>query len=239
MRLFKWLIIIGILAGGLLFWNGGTPPLPGSDLVSKARNALSFRHSVESRLDVKNYVPLAEVPLVFQQAIIAVEDNRFYQHLGVDMEAVFRAILVNVQTGELREGGSTITQQLVKNLLLTQDRTWERKVFEIPMAFLMEYTYPKEKILEMYINSIYYGSGAYGIQSASITYFGKPPKALTLAEASLIAGLPAAPSLYSPLVDLNLAKQRQGIVLAAMVRHGFIGPQQAEDAKKAPLRLTK
>jgi penicillin-binding protein 1A len=127
----------------------------------------------------------------------------------------------------------------VKNLFLSQDRTWERKVFEIPLSFLMEYTYPKEKILEMYINSIYYGSGAYGIQAASITYFGKPPKALTLAEASLIAGLPAAPSLYSPFVDLTLAKQRQGIVLAAMVKHGFIGPQQAEDAKKAPLRLMK
>lgn len=239
MRLIKWILLLAFFAGGWYLWTNGTTAIPGGNLVSRAQQAVSFRHQVESRLNAKNNVPLAEVPLEFQQAIIAVEDNRFYHHIGIDIEALFRAILVNVQTGELREGGSTITQQLVKNLFLSQDRTWERKLFEVPLAFVMEYTYPKEKILEMYINTIYFGSGAYGINAASVNYFGKPPKALNLAEATLIAGLPAAPSLYSPFVDLNLAKQRQAIVLAAMVKHSYIGPQQAEAAKAAPLRLVK
>ena len=165
------------------------------------------------------------------------EDNRFHQHGGIDLEAVMRAMLVNLQSGELVEGGSTISQQLVKNLFLSQDRTWSRKAFEIPLTFLMENQFSKQEILEMYLNSIYFGSGAYGIGAASQTYFAKAPAALSLAESALIAGLPAAPSLYSPLVDMTMAMQRQRVVLSAMVKHGYITQQQAEQARSATVQL--
>ncbi|NMC32911.1 MAG: transglycosylase domain-containing protein [Veillonellaceae bacterium] len=237
MRCIKWILLL-CLAGGLYFgWSssGGENPLP--SYLQKAKSAVSFRTYVNSKLDRKNYVALSQVPVTFQQALIAVEDNRFHQHSGIDMEAVFRAVLVNLQSGELKEGGSTITQQLVKNLFLSQDRTWSRKALEIPLTWLMELQFSKSEILEMYVNTIYFGSGAYGINEAAQTYFGKAPRDLTLAEASLIAGLPAAPSVYSPLVNLEKARQRQRIVLAAMVKYSFITERQADEARNAPLRF--
>lgn len=239
MRLFKWLLLFCLLGGVYYGWSSGGGTAPAAPSLSRLKEISSFRVYVQSKLEKKHYVPLSQTPLVFQQALIAVEDNRFYQHSGIDLESVLRAILVNLQSGELKEGGSTITQQLVKNLLLSQDRTWSRKALEIPLTFLMESQFSKEEILEMYINTIYYGSGAYGIGEAAKVYFGKPPHLLTLPESALIAGLPAAPSVYSPLVDLNMAMQRQRIVLAAMNRYGFIGPQQADDARKTPLKFAK
>jgi membrane peptidoglycan carboxypeptidase len=237
MRFIKWILILGLLGGLYLGWSqsGGENSLPA--YIDRAQKTLSFRTYVETKLNRKNYIELSQVPLSFQQALIAVEDNRFYQHSGIDVESVFRAILVNLQSGELKEGGSTITQQLIKNLFLSQDRTWGRKALEIPLALFMEQRFSKQEILEMYINTIYFGSGAYGIGDACQTYFHKPPRALTLPEAALIAGMPAAPSVYSPLVDLNMALQRQKIVLAAMVRHGYISPQQAEEARNTPLKF--
>ena len=239
MRFIKWLLII-CLCGGIYYgWSqsGGQNPL--SPALERVQTAFSFRAHVESKLNRKNYIPLTQIPPVFQQAIISVEDNRFHQHSGIDIEAVMRAMLVNLQSGELVEGGSTITQQLVKNLFLSQDRTWSRKAFEIPLTFLMENQFSKKEILEMYLNSIYFGSGAYGIGAASQIYFAKSPPALTLAESALIAGMPAAPSLYSPLVDLAMAMQRQRVVLAAMVKHGYITQQQADQARASALQLNR
>ena len=239
MRFVKWLLLFSLLAGILWGWNqsGGQNPLP--SYMDRAQKSLSFRAYVETKLNRKNYVTLDQIPLSFQQALIAVEDNRFYQHSGIDMEAVFRAMLVNLQSGELKEGGSTISQQLTKNLFLSQDRTWTRKAGEIPLTLLMEQKFSKPEILEMYINTIYFGSGAYGIGEASRTYFNKPPRSLTLPESALIAGLPAAPSIYSPLENPTMALQRQKIVLAAMAKHGYITLQQAEEAKNSPLQLAK
>ena len=239
MRLIKWLLILCLIGGTYYGWSqsGGQTPVPA--YFERIQSTLSVRAHVESKLNRKNYVPLSQIPLSFQQAVIAVEDNRFHQHGGIDLEAVMRAMLVNLQSGELVEGGSTITQQLVKNLFLSQDRTWSRKAFEIPLTFLMEHQFTKQEILEMYLNSIYFGSGAYGIGAASQTYFAKPPNALTLPEAALIAGLPAAPSLYSPLVDQTMAMQRQRVVLSAMVKHGYITQQQADQARSAPLQLNR
>jgi len=239
MRLIKWILILGLIGGLYFGWNqsGGVNPFPAN--LDGFQKQLSFRSYVESKLNRKNYVPLSMVPLNFQQALISVEDNRFYQHAGIDMEAVFRAILVNLQSGELKEGGSTITQQLVKNTFLSQDRTWSRKALEIPLTLLMEQQFNKQEIFEMYINTIYFGSGAYGINEASQTYFNKPPISLELEECALIAGLPAAPSLYSPLVDLEMSVKRQRIVLNAMVRYGYISLQQAEAARNKPLNLAR
>nr|WP_245867873.1 biosynthetic peptidoglycan transglycosylase [Sporomusa silvacetica] len=205
----------------------------------RVHRVIFLKSAIDAKLDKKSYVRLSDTPLALQQAIIAVEDSRFYHHVGFDIEGILRATLVNVQTGSYIEGGSTITQQLVKNLFLSQERTLGRKVEEFVLAIDIELRYSKEDILEMYLNTIYFGSGAYGIGEASTIYFGKPPFHLNLAECAMVAGLPNAPSLTSPYVDFAAAKQRQAVVLAAMSRNSYIGPAQAQEAKLTPILLAK
>ncbi|MDU2064990.1 MAG: transglycosylase domain-containing protein [Sporomusaceae bacterium] len=209
----------------------------GSSLYHRLYRIVALKQAVEAKLDRKNYIKIQEMPLSFQQALIAVEDNRFYRHYGFDIEGILRATLVNIQTGNYTEGGSTITQQLIKNLFLNQDKNFGRKAEEFILAIDMELRYSKEEILEMYANTIYFGSGAYGIKSAAKIYFDRPPADLTLAQSSLLAGLPNAPSLYSPFVDFTAAKQRQAVVLNVMAKNGYIGPSMAQEALAAPLHL--
>ena len=206
--------------------------LSGSDRLSR----FFFLHrAVEARLDRENYVRLKDLPENLQQAMLSVEDHRFYTHHGVDFESVARASLVNLQYGEIQEGASTITQQLVKNLFLSHEQTFGRKAEELLLSLDMEASYDKDEILELYLNTIYYGSSFYGIKAASLGYFDKQPRELNLAEAAMLAGLPNAPSLYSPYVDFKMAKKRQIVVLDSMVRQGFIDEKTAEDAKIKPL----
>lgn len=205
----------------------------------RAYRIIALKSAVAAKIDKSHYVSLQEIPLSLQQAIIAVEDNRFYRHAGFDIEGILRATLVNMQSGEITEGASTITQQLVKNLFLSQDQTFGRKIEEIILSIDMELRYSKEEILELYLNSIYFGSGAYGIGNAAITYFGEPPSKLNLAECAMLAGLPNAPSLTSPYVDFAAAKQRQAVVLASMVKYGYINPSLAQETKLIPLRLAR
>jgi len=188
-----------------------------------------MEEEIKHRRQSKNWVKLDDIPLAMQQAIIAVEDSRFYQHGTFDVQGIARAFLSNVQAGEIVEGGSTITQQLAKNLFLDQEQTFSRKAEEAIYSMMIESNYTKEEILEMYLNTIYFGSGAYGIKEASIKYFHKHPSELTLAECTMLAGLPAAPSVYSPLENPAAAKKRQAIVVETMVNNGFIGPQKAKD----------
>ncbi|MBE6101464.1 MAG: glycosyl transferase family 51 [Selenomonas ruminantium] len=210
--------------------------LSGSDRLSR----FFFLHrAVEARLDKESFVRLKDVPENLQHAILAVEDRRFYTHHGVDFEGVARASLVNLQHGEIQEGASTITQQLVKNLFLTHEQTFGRKGEELLLALDMEASYEKDEILELYLNTIYYGSNFYGIQAASLGYFDKQPRELNLSEAAMLAGLPNAPSLYSPYVDFKMAKKRQIVVLDAMVRNGYIDEKTAEDAKIKPLYFAR
>lgn len=242
-----WLVVLLLFAGSF-WWGGGEDVAKRPDLKptvsydsawERVYRIFALKSAVEAKIDKKDYTRLQDIPLVLQQAIIAVEDNRFYQHYGVDLAGISRAALVNLQSGELQEGGSTITQQLVKNLFLTQDRTWSRKGEEVILALDMELRYSKEEILERYLNTIYFGSGAQGISQAAKIYFGKKPADLSLAECALLAGLPNAPSLYSPYVDYSAAKQRQAVVLTAMVRYNYIGSNSAQEAKQAPLRLIR
>ena len=259
----RFLIALSLLFACAFLWAGGTSLLSSFgkqvpvkeinakvDLVKETAKELpglfdrlvrivALKSAVDKKLNKNTVFPLRDIPLTMQQAIIAVEDNRFYRHVGFDIEGIARAALVNLQSGELLEGGSTITQQLVKNLFLTQERTMGRKVEELLLSITMELRYSKEEILEMYLNNIYFGSNAYGIGQASKVYFGKTPSALTLAESALLAGLPNAPSLYSPYEDLKAAKERQAIVLQTLVRHSYIGPTQAQEAKAAPLKFMK
>lgn len=214
-------------------------PQQAKGIWDRSYRVIALKSAVNAKLDRKNYINLNDIPLTMQQAIIATEDNRFYNHFGLDISSILRALLVNMQTGSIAEGGSTITQQLVKNLFLSQEQNFGRKAEEAILALDMELRYSKEEILEMYLNTIYFGSGSYGIGDASRNYFAKHPPNLNLAEASLLAGLPNAPSVYSPYVNLSAAKQRQSIVLSAMVKYGYIGPSLADEARTAPIRLAK
>ena len=196
-----------------------------------------LRRAVNSRVNKDGYVTSDKIPQNLKDAVVAVEDRRFYEHHGFDVNGVARAALVNLQYGEIEEGASTITQQLVKNLFLSHEQSFGRKAEELLLSLDMEANYSKDEILELYLNTIYYGSGYYGIGAASDGFFSKAPKDLALPEAAMLAGLPNAPSVYSPYEDFLMAKKRQCVVLDAMVSAGYITQELAEDAKIKPLIL--
>lgn len=177
------------------------------------------------------------MPPTVAEAFIAAEDRRFYQHDGVDGWGIARAIVTNVRQGAVREGASTITQQLARTVFLSQDRTITRKLKEAALAMKLERQLSKQQILEQYLNYVYLGSGAYGIADAAWIYFSKTPEQLTISEAAMIAGLPPAPSIYSPLVNPDLAKERRSIVLDRMAQAGFISTSEAERGRNSPLGL--
>ncbi|MGV8122354.1 MAG: PBP1A family penicillin-binding protein [Candidatus Xenobiia bacterium LiM19] len=181
------------------------------------------------------WVSIDDIPKTMQDAIIATEDSRFYEHVGVDPKGIARAVIENFRGGGLSQGASTITQQLARNIFLSQERSVKRKIQEVLISVDIEKRFSKKEILEYYFNQIYFGSGAYGIEAAAQTYFGKHAKALTLPECALIAGLPAAPSLYSPLVDPKMAKQRQELVLQRMLSCGYITADEEKKAREKKL----
>jgi len=171
------------------------------------------------------------------QAIIANEDSRFYNHMGIDPIGILRAIAANLQAGSLVEGGSTLTQQLAKNMFLTQERTFIRKIKELLLAIIIERKFSKQEILQAYLNQVYFGEGAYGVESGAQIYFGKHASELSLAESALLAGLPRGPNLYSPYSDEKAALARRLTVLSGMVKQGYITQQQADQAQKTPIVL--
>ena len=183
------------------------------------------------------FVPLSRVPKLLQQAVLDIEDTEFYEHGAVSLKGMARAALRNLTAAKVKEGGSTITQQLAKSLFLSPERTFSRKVKEIQLAGEIERRYRKDKILEMYLNTIYFGGGAYGIEAAARTYFSKSVGQLNLPEAALLAGLIKAPSLYSPFADIKRAKARRDIVLTRMKTLRHITAAQANAALAAPVTL--
>ena len=219
--------------------NQQTDPPKKISTTDRLSRMLFIKRAVDARIDRNHYVKLRDIPEDMQNAIIAVEDNRFYSHYGFDMQGIMRATLVNLQYGEVTEGASTITQQLVKNLFLSHEQSFGRKAEELLLSLDMEANYSKSEILELYLNTIYYGSNFYGIGPAAEGYFNKRPQDLKLPEAAMLAGTPNAPSLYSPYVDFMLAKKRQFIVIDAMVRNGYIDETTAESAKIKPLYLAE
>lgn len=180
--------------------------------------------------DMSPYIP---------QAVIAIEDRRFYSHFGIDPIGLARAMYSNLVAGRTVQGGSTLTQQLAKNLFLSPDRTLERKVQEVLLAFWLEHNFTKDQILEMYLNRVYFGSGAYGVEAASRRYFQKPAQEVNLAEAALLAGLLKAPSRLSPARNPDLAEERGQVVLGAMQRAGFIDDREATTALTQPQTRAK
>ena len=207
-------------------------------LLASLDRMTSIKPAVDEKIkNISHYVTSDKIPDFLIQAVVAVEDTRFYDHRGFDPVGIARAVLVNVEAGEIQEGASTITQQTVKNLFLTSDQTFTRKGEELILAMNMEKDFDKDKILEIYLNSIYFGSNYYGIYDAAKGYFGKEPAELTLAECAMLAGLPNAPSLYSPYVDFHLAKKRQLVVIDAMEKIGIISKTEAESARVAEIIL--
>ena len=205
------------------------------DAAEQIARLLFIRRAVEARLNRTDYVPIGHISPDLKNAIVAIEDRRFYDHWGFDMTGMARATLVNVQHGRIEEGASTITQQLVKNLFLANEQTFTRKAQELLLALDIENAYSKDEILEMYLNVVYYGAGFYGINAAAEGYYGKTPAALNLPEASMLAGVPNAPSELSPFTNFIAAKKRQAIVLDTMTAQGLIDARTAEDAKMQPL----
>ena len=175
-------------------------------------------------------IPLSEIPPMLKDAFIAAEDSRFYQHRGIDFVSIIRAFFKNIEAGTIIQGGSTITQQVTKSFLLTPERSYTRKVREAILAYRIDKSFSKEEVLFLYLNQIYLGHGAYGVEAASENYFGKSAEELNLAECAILAGLPQAPSRYSPFRHPDRAKQRQIYVLNRMVAEGFITNIQATEA---------
>lgn len=236
------LLVLIVAGGGCGFISATMSNLPdvsnvrpsaSSQIYDVHGNLITTVHSTENRLPV----PINEVPKELQDAFVATEDSRFYSHHGIDPIGILRAVWVNIVHSGVSEGGSTITQQLARNAFLSQDRTFKRKISEALLALKIEQHYTKDEILEMYMNQIYFGQGAYGVQSAAHVYFGKDASQLTLAQAALIAGLPQSPNYYSPFNDLEASKKRQAVVLGQMVKYGYITQEQADEARQADLGL--
>lgn len=212
-------VVLTVLGVGVDGWR----------LYRNAVEQTGIEQAVEQVRAQEGYTPLDQLPALYPQAVVAVEGRRFYDHNGVDPIAIARAVWVNLRTGSLAEGGSTLTQQLAKNLYFTQEKKFTRKVAEVFTAWDLERRYTKDEILELYINSIYYGEGYYGICSASRGYFGKDPTEMTDYECTLLAGVPNAPSVYAPTVNPDLAAQRQRQVVDSLVDTGCITEQQAQE----------
>ena len=193
-----------------------------------AVSQMSIRERIETIRSGKNFMHISELPDFYIDAVISVEDRRFEQHGGIDFIAVCRAVWTDIRSMSLVEGGSTITQQVAKNMLFSNDKKIQRKIAECFAAFAIEAECSKNEILELYVNTVYFGSGYYGIYDAAMGYFGKIPYELTDYEAAILAGLPNAPSEYSPDVNLDLAEQRASQVLHSMVRNNIITWEEAE-----------
>ncbi|MFQ5520608.1 MAG: penicillin-binding protein 1A [Candidatus Methylomirabilia bacterium] len=207
-------------------------PIQGSKLFDENDERIA-----EFQVERRMFVPLADIPQALKDAILAVEDSRFYSHYGVDPIGIARAIYQNFRRGRIVEGGSTITQQLAKVLFLTPDKSLNRKLKEAFLALELERRYSKDRILEMYLNQIYFGQRAYGVEAAARTYYGKSAAALALGEAALLAGLPKAPTSYSPFNHPEIATRRRSHVLNRMIDVGTITPVEASRAMATDLGL--
>ena len=236
------------LAGYQLFKGLPAPETLQERLVTPSiritdRNGRILYEALSSESGRHNVVPLDSIPLSLQQATIATEDSSFYSNLGVDLRGILRSIWINLRGGQTIAGGSTITQQVARNLLLStserNQRSVIRKLRELYLAWRITQRYSKDEILGFYLNQIYYGANAYGVEAAAQTYFGKPVSQLDLAESALLAGMPQAPALYNPYTDPDAAKARQEIVLTRMQAEGYISVEQKSQAGREPLEFAQ
>jgi penicillin-binding protein 1A len=232
-----------LLSGALLFFYFSRQLPDFASLKERNLNAYSIVYSEEDEvvgkflLDNRLPIPYEKIPKPLIQAFLAAEDAQFFQHKGVDYKGITRAMLKNLLAGKIVQGGSTITQQVTKTFFLTPKRSFLRKLKEVAYAFGLEQNLTKEEILSLYLNNIYLGNGAYGIEAASESYFNKRVEQLNLSEMTLLAGLAKAPSRYSPVNHLTRARERQNYVLSQMVELGFISQEQKEKVLRTPLKI--
>jgi len=245
LKVFLFLSVLTLLGigGTLYYFSRDLPPLDalGTFMPSQATRIYDDENRVIGQFYIEKrvFVPISQMPKNLVQAILAVEDARFYSHQGFDSIRIIRAFLKNIESGRIRQGASTITQQLTRSLFLSSERTMERKIKELLLARKMEEVLSKDEILEIYLNYIYFGHGAYGVQVASKTYFGKNISEISLEEAAFLAGLPKAPNDYSPYRHPDKAKFRQRIVLKRMVDEGYISQTEYRNAYEKDLIFKK
>jgi penicillin-binding protein 1A len=250
-RVVRWILLSVVILAGLIvtsvavaayvFWPTDLPPVKALEeytpSVGSRVYAADDEFLTEFQAEKRIFVPLQQIPPALRNAIIAVEDARFYSHFGVDVRGILRAAYANFRHGRVVEGGSTITQQLAKVLFLTPDRSFSRKMKEALLAFELEKRYSKDRLLELYLNQVYMGHGAYGVEAAARMYFGKSVGDLALPEMALLAALPRSPGNYSPFERPELAQRRRAIVVGRLLEQGYIGEAEAKSANRSPLGL--
>lgn len=220
-KLFIFIIIILIFSISLIVFKG-------YKMYTEAIKETPIEDKINEIKNSENYIKIDNIDEDFKNAIIAVEDHRFYNHKGIDLISTTKAIFINIKNKELTTGGSSITQQLAKNMYFSLEKKFSRKIAEIFVVSYLEENLTKDEILELYLNTIYYGNGYYGINNASLGYFDKNANDLTLDEATILAGLPNAPSAYSLDKNKELAKKRQKQVLNAMIKYNYITEENVQ-----------
>lgn len=225
-RILLVIILIVAIIAGIITYKGYT-------IYKNALDEISVADKVSEIQADENYTKIEDMPQFYLDAVVAVEDHRFYDHGAIDPIAIARAVWTNIKSFELREGGSTITQQLAKNIYFTQEKTALRKIAEIFMAFEIEKNCEKDEILELYVNTSYFGDGYYCVKEAANGYFDKEPIDMNEYESSMLAGIPNAPSVYAPTKNPDLASQRQRQVLERMVEYEYI----TEDEKNEIMNM--
>ncbi len=227
MKIFKRIILLILI---VLIIIGSVCYINGKKLYDEKLSEISLEKKIESIKSDENFVPLSFLPEYYKNSVIAVEDHRYYKHGAIDVIALCRAVVSNIKQKDFKEGGSTITQQTAKNMyFITADDVVSRKVAEAILSFELERKYSKDDILEFYINTIYFGDGYYGIKEACEGYLHKSPKNMTLYDATMLAGIPNAPSVYAPTVNFNLTKSRQKKVVSSMLEYEYINQEQANE----------
>lgn len=224
-RIIIFIALIILLIGAFITYRGYS-------IYKTAIEEVSIKDKIAQIQSEENYTKLDQLPQFYKDAVVIVEDRRFYNHGALDYRGIARAIWTNIKSLELREGGSSITQQVAKNIYFTQEKTALRKIAEIFMAFEIEKNCDKDTILEIYVNTSYFGSGYYGIKEASIGYYDKEPIDMNEYESSMLAGVPNAPSAYDPSKHPDLAEQRQEQVLDKLVRYEYITEKEKEEILK-------
>ncbi len=215
------IILVSISIGLLVVGNG-------YDMYKEAIEKVPLKEKIAEIKEKDEYTKIEEVPQIYQKAVISVEDHRFYDHNGIDIIAIGRAAINDIRAMSFVEGGSTITQQIAKNIYFTQEKKFTRKIAEVFMAFEIEKNYDKDEILEIYFNTSYYGDGYTTVKEACKGYFNKNLNEMTEYEAILLAGIPNAPSVYAPTKNPGLARQRQKQVMEKMVKYGYLTEKEAE-----------
>lgn len=219
------IFLIFIFVIGYLIYDG-------YKIYKNALYEVPLKDKVEEIKKKDDYTKIDDMPLIYLKAVVSSEDHRFYNHCGIDIISIIRAFTHDIKENDFVEGGSTITEQLAKNIYFTQNKKIQRKIAELFMAFNIEKNYSKNEILELYLNTSYFGNGYYSVKSASLGYFNKLPKDMNDSESTMLAGIPNAPSIYNPKTNKVLAKERQRQVISKMVKYGDLDKTKAIEILK-------